>query len=108
MPVIVVSSLGDSGGEVAMKAMELGALEVVKKPGASYSIVDMKEQLIDKIRAASKVKIFPKLQKTAIAKTLKKTSSMIRTTNKVVAIGASTGGTVAVYDRTASWDNAVT
>ncbi len=98
MPVIVVSSLGDSGGEVAMKAMELGALEVVKKPGASYSIVDMKEQLIDKIRAASKVKIFPKLQKTAIAKTLKKTSSMIRTTNKVVAIGASTGGTVALTE----------
>lgn len=97
MPVIVVSSLGDAGGEVALRAMELGALDVLKKPGASYSIIEMKEQLIDKIRAAAKVKIFPKLQKSAIAKK-RKTTSMIRTTNKVVAIGASTGGTVALTE----------
>lgn len=97
MPVIVVSSLGDSGGDVALRAMELGALEVLKKPGASYSIMEMKEQLIDKIRAAAKIKIFPKLQKSAVAKKMK-TTSMLRTTNKVVAIGASTGGTVALTD----------
>lgn len=97
LPVIVVSSLGDSGGDVALKAFEYGALEVLKKPGASYSIVDMKEQLIDKIRAAAKVKIFPKLKKT-MASTNHKTKSMIRTTNKVVAIGASTGGTVALTE----------
>lgn len=97
MPVIIVSSLGESGGEVAMRAMELGALEVLKKPGASYSIVEMKEQLIDKIRAAAKVKIFPKLQKSAIIKKTK-VSSLLKTTNKVVAIGASTGGTVALTE----------
>ena len=98
MPVIIVSSLGDSGGEVALRAMELGALEVLKKPGASYSIIEMKEQLIDKIRAAAKVKIFLKLQKKSIDKKIKKNSSMIKTTNKVVAIGASTGGTVALTE----------
>lgn len=98
MPVIVVSSLGESGGDVALKAFELGALEVLKKPGASYSISEMKDQLIEKIRAASRVKIFPKLQKKNLTTKIKKSNSMIRTTNKVVAIGASTGGTVALTE----------
>jgi two-component system chemotaxis response regulator CheB len=97
MPVIVVSSLGENGGEVALKALELGALEVIKKPGASYAIKDMKEQLIDRIRIASKVKSFPKL-KFDKNNLKKKNKAMIRTTNKVVAIGASTGGTIALTD----------
>lgn len=91
MPVIVVSSLGETGGDVALRSMELGALEVIKKPGASYSIVEMKEQLIDTIREASKVTFFKKKN---LATNMKKIpqSSMLRTTNKVVSIGASTGG----------------
>ena len=98
MPVIIVSSLSENESETALRAIELAALEVMKKPGGSYSIVDMKEQLIDKIRSVARVRIFPKLQKKITEEKVKKSSSLIRTTNKVVAIGASTGGTVALTE----------
>ena len=98
MPVIIVSSLSENESETALRAIELAALEVMKKPGGSYSIVDMKEQLIDKIRSVARVRTFPKLQKKITEEKVKKTSSLIRTTNKVVAIGASTGGTVALTE----------
>ena len=58
LPVIIMSSLAQGGGEVALKAIEFGALDVVAKPGSSYSVKDMGEQLIEKIKAVSTVKQF--------------------------------------------------
>lgn len=102
MPVVVVSSLAKRGGDVAVKAMELGAVEVLSKPGSAYSVGDMSEQLIEKVKAASKVTQFrqPHISpvssisehKTAIA------SINVKTTNKIIAIGASTGGTEAIKE----------
>jgi two-component system chemotaxis response regulator CheB len=57
LPVIILSSLGQSGGEVALKALELGAVEVLAKPGASYTVKDMSEQLIEKIKGVSGMKV---------------------------------------------------
>lgn len=94
LPVIVVSSLTQAAGELAMEALEAGAVDVMCKPGAAYSVGDMSVDLIDKIKAAAKVRMRPKSvsatppQPTRLALT--------RTTNKVVAIGASTGGTEAL------------
>ena len=53
MPVIIVSSLAKKGCEVALRALELGAAEVMAKPGESYSVGDMSEQLIEKIKAVA-------------------------------------------------------
>ncbi|MGE5398593.1 MAG: response regulator, partial [Chitinophagales bacterium] len=53
--VIVVSSLAEAGGEVALKALEYGALEVMAKPSAAYSVGDMTEQLIEKIKAVAQI-----------------------------------------------------
>ncbi|WP_234122083.1 protein-glutamate methylesterase/protein-glutamine glutaminase [Clostridium hydrogenum] len=98
--VIVVSSLAEKGGDVALKALEYGALEVVAKPSVSYSVTDMIEQLKEKIIAVSKIpnwKIGIKENKiNNLVKPNKK--SLIRTTNKVIAIGASTGGTEALRE----------
>ena len=97
--VIIVSSLAEKGGEVALAAVELGAMEVIAKPNASYSVQDMSEQLIEKIKAIAKVPITKKTVPAANqASTVKPmpAASMIKTTNKVVAIGASTGGTEAI------------
>ncbi|MCX7711893.1 MAG: chemotaxis response regulator protein-glutamate methylesterase [Clostridia bacterium] len=98
--VIVVSSLAEAGGEVALKAIEYGALDVMAKPAASYSVSDMTEQLIERIKAVSKVPQW-KLTKTEVrpvqkSDTALRKDSMIRTTNKIIAIGASTGGTEAL------------
>jgi len=100
MPVVVVSSLAQEGGETALKALELGAVEVVAKPSASYSVNEMGPQLIQKVRAAACVNI-DNIRKNRIQNTAtlaKNRTAMIKTSSKVIAIGASTGGTEAIKD----------
>lgn len=98
--VIIVSSLAQEGGEVALKALEYGALEVIAKPYFSYSVKDMTEQLIDKIKAVAQIPLSSigqhKLYSESRDDSKDKQSSLIRTTNKIIAIGASTGGTEAL------------
>lgn len=95
MPVIIVSSLALKSGDVVLKAIELGAVEVVAKPGESYSVGDMGEQLIEKIKAAAKARYIKKVKFNDTVNK-KKSNSLIKTTNKIIAIGASTGGTEAI------------
>lgn len=97
LPVIVVSSLTEKGGDLAMEALDSGAVDVMCKPGAAYAIGDLSVELIDKIKAASRVtvtKVDPRTRKQTRAASQR--LAMTRTTNKVVAIGASTGGTKAI------------
>ena len=100
LPVIIVSSLTTKGGKLAMDSLSLGALEVMSKPSSAYSIGEMGVQLADKIRAVAKVKVrpmeerFPSSLKNIQIKTTSKALS--KTTNKIIAIGASTGGTEAL------------
>ena len=98
LPVIIVSSLTKKGGKLAMEALSIGALEVISKPSSAYSVGDMSVQLIDKIRAVSRVNVSSqKKQPAAKAGSLKiKSKALAETTNKVIAIGASTGGTEAL------------
>lgn len=96
LPVIIVSSLTQSGSAMALEAMESGAVEVMAKPGAAYSVGEMGAQLADKIRAAARVKVcVPK--KTVVSKPLA-SRALTASTNKIIAIGASTGGTEALKD----------
>ncbi|MCQ2790005.1 MAG: chemotaxis response regulator protein-glutamate methylesterase [bacterium] len=99
IPVVIVSSLAKRGGDVALKAMELGAVEVLSKPGTAYSVGDMSEQLIEKVKAAAKVKVQKRDPDNLPTSTGIKTAAIsVATTNKIVAIGASTGGTEALRD----------
>ncbi len=101
MPVIILSSLTPAGCETALKAMELGAVEVMEKPAldVSHKLNEMIIILTDKIKAAAQTKYrFMTRDKQEKKKTRQITPStaMIKTTDKVVAIGASTGGTEAI------------
>jgi two-component system, chemotaxis family, protein-glutamate methylesterase/glutaminase len=96
LPTIVVSSLTPQGGYVAMEALEAGAVDVMCKPGASYSVGDMAVELIEKIKAAAKVKVQIVNSDTKGPASQPKRLAMTKTTHKVVAIGASTGGTQAL------------
>lgn len=102
IPVVVVSSLAKRGGDVALKAMELGAVEVLSKPGSAYSVGDMSEQLIEKVKAAANVKVFKKIEPTQVLSKEQNSamvaSMAVKTTNKIIAIGASTGGTEALRE----------
>jgi two-component system chemotaxis response regulator CheB len=95
MPVIVISSLTPAGSTTAMKALELGAVEVLCKPGTAYSVGDLSRTLVDKIRAASMAR-FVRPQEQVAASRPAATPHMLHTTHKILAIGASTGGTEAI------------
>jgi two-component system chemotaxis response regulator CheB len=100
LPVIIVSSLTKKGGKLAMEALSLGALEVISKPSASYSVGDMSVQLADKIRAVANVDMKTKVQaqplQASSPERVAPTKALAATTNKILAIGASTGGTEAI------------
>lgn len=98
MPVIIVSSLTKKSGRLAMEALSSGALEVISKPSSAYSVGEMSVQLIDKIKAVAGVKVESKREiKVSADEPLKiATKALSVTTNKIIAIGASTGGTEAL------------
>lgn len=95
LPVIVISSLTSESAETAYEALEAGAVEVMNKPTSAYSVGDISIRLIDKIKAASRVSVKKKVAKQRSSKK-PAVLAMKKTTDKVVVIGASTGGTVAL------------
>jgi two-component system, chemotaxis family, protein-glutamate methylesterase/glutaminase len=102
IPVIIVSSLTAAGSELAMEALQYGAIDVMCKPGTAYSVGDMSELLIQKIKAAAMVDMRKRAdmikERAATASEPPKRLAMTKTTNKIIAIGASTGGTEAIKD----------
>jgi two-component system chemotaxis response regulator CheB len=97
LPVVVVSSLTPANGEVALRALELGAVEVIAKPGSAYSLPDVRRTLVRAVRAAAmaKVRTHAGVHAGRGAGT-PTTLQRLETTHKVVALGASTGGTRAL------------
>jgi two-component system chemotaxis response regulator CheB len=95
LPVIIVSSLTEKGGHLALEALDAGAVEVMSKPGAAYTVGDMSVHLRDKIKAAAQVDISKRRCEPANPEQTARLS-ITHNTGKVVAIGASTGGTQAL------------
>ncbi|MBU0481867.1 MAG: chemotaxis response regulator protein-glutamate methylesterase [Proteobacteria bacterium] len=100
LPVIIVSSLAKEGGALALEAMDAGAIEVICKPGEAYSVGDMSVQLAEKIRAAARVDMsrWGSGSRKAPAPVQGRFGNlaMADSTNKIIAIGSSTGGTEAL------------
>ncbi len=95
MPVIVLSSLTQAGTGTALEAMAAGAIEVVAKPGSSYSIENLGPVLIEKIKLAARAKV---RQINPSTTTAPPPAAMTATTDKLLAIGASTGGVQALSE----------
>ena len=95
IPTIIVSSLAQKGSQIALEAMRCGAVEVVAKPCEAYSIEEVIPDLIRKIKSAAMVNV-GKIQMQAGASSFAKITSFTATTNKILVIGSSTGGTVAL------------
>ncbi|QTA85260.1 protein-glutamate methylesterase/protein-glutamine glutaminase [Desulfonema magnum] len=94
MPVVVLSSLTPRNSENALKALELGALDVLCKPGSAYSTLDISRKLANSIRAAASARLSIHREPPPSPQVMK--NFQFRTTHKVIAIGASTGGTKAI------------
>lgn len=97
MPVVVLSSLTPKNSETALKALDLGAVEVLCKPGAAYSTKNISKTLVHAIRAAASARIDRNVtQALTPDDNYQAGRLLVKTTNKVLAIGASTGGTKAI------------
>lgn len=97
LPVVIVSSLTPAQSELALRALQLGAVEVVPKPGSTYSVPDVSGRLVHAIRAAAMARVGARrVPERPAASTGAARPFRIRTTHKLVAVGASTGGTVAI------------
>jgi two-component system chemotaxis response regulator CheB len=102
-PVVMISTLAEEGAEATLRALELGAVDYIPKPklGVSSGIREYADLIVEKLRAAASVKVKPlvKSNRTVIAGTEKiPLTSKLMGTEKIIAIGASTGGTEAIKD----------
>lgn len=108
MPVVMVSSLTEAGCQTTLRALELGAVDFFTKPK-----IDLREgmdaqaqELIEKVKAAAYAKVRRQalgvrrdpIPLTPHASPLTSSSAMLKTTDTIIAIGASTGGTEAIRE----------
>ena len=109
MPVVMISTLTERGAEVTMKALELGAVDFVSKPrvGLANGLNELSTQIVDKIRVASVAQVrraTPREPQTvpgmgAVAAAPISMGLLGRlSTEKLIFIGASTGGTEAIKE----------
>ncbi len=90
LPVIILSSLTPRGGALAVEALEAGAFDVISKTRSADCDEDIYAELAAKLKAASRFKPIGRAEHEPVR------LAMSQGTNKVVAVGASTGGTVAL------------
>jgi len=100
MPVLMVSSLTERGSEITMRALELGAVDFVTKPKISIQtgMREYTELIADKIRAASRARIKRMAPGTLPSPQLSALRSPLISSEKLIIIGASTGGTEAIRE----------
>ncbi|MGI6394421.1 MAG: protein-glutamate methylesterase/protein-glutamine glutaminase [bacterium] len=110
LPVIMISSLTEENAAVTLKALELGAVDYILKPGSDESLKDIAETIHEKLIAASMVPkswlYFHRLRKKSDTSSIftRKTAKMIPVDislkmdaqKSLIVLGASTGGTVAI------------
>jgi two-component system chemotaxis response regulator CheB len=104
MPVVMVSSLTERGSEITMRALELGAVDFVTKPKLSIQsgMLEYTELIAEKIRIASHARIKPRSitpsHEPSSVSTLASIRNPFTSSEKLIIIGASTGGTEAIKD----------
>ncbi len=99
LPVIIISSLGQSSSRIAIEAMRLGAVDVLAKPGGPYSVGDLRASLAQKIRAAAaaRVRSLPSAPATN-REHVPRYRVGVADHQQLFAMGSSTGGTQALEE----------
>jgi two-component system chemotaxis response regulator CheB len=109
MPVVMVSSMTERGAETTLKALELGAVDYVSKPKVDVAgtLHNFSEEILGKIRIAAGARVLARVAPSAVEVTKHSADAilpanaaarMLRTTNRIVAVGSSTGGTEAIRE----------
>lgn len=108
MPVVMISTLTEKGADITFEALELGAVDFVPKPkiDVTVGLQEYSDLICEKVKTAAmakvnaladrkKMDILPKLSADAVIQK-RKGPSHLKTTEKIIALGASTGGTEAI------------
>jgi len=115
MPVVMVSSLTQHGADITLRALELGAIDFVPKPKVDVagSLVNYADELIAKVKMAASARVNPRASASRPASVTRVVDErrtadavlpaapahrVLRTTDRIIAIGASTGGTEAIRE----------
>ncbi|HUJ69364.1 MAG TPA: chemotaxis response regulator protein-glutamate methylesterase [Syntrophorhabdales bacterium] len=110
VPVVICSSVAQNGSDTAFKALECGAVEIIAKPklGTKQFLEESRVAICDAVKAAyltglkgishHPLDVAPKLSADAVLAKPSASHAMLETTEKVVVVGASTGGTEALKD----------
>jgi len=115
MPVVMVSSLTDAGAEITLDALSVGAVDYLSKPKVDLAatLADYRDELLEKVRCAARARVRayePRADRgvthavtaapsfTADAVLQKAAPVKFRTTDRLIAVGASTGGTEAIKE----------
>ncbi|AXT38263.1 chemotaxis response regulator protein-glutamate methylesterase [Alteromonas sp. BL110] len=95
-PVVMISTLTEKGAEATLRSLELGAIDFVAKPkiGVAQGMAEYHDLIVDKIRTAARSKV----KKASPAKVSSVNKVSYSGTEKLIAIGASTGGTEAIKE----------
>jgi two-component system, chemotaxis family, protein-glutamate methylesterase/glutaminase len=98
LPVIIVSSLTPANSEAAFRALELGAIDVIAKPSSPSAIPQVTSELLRAIRAAAAVSVsrLRQYREDSVPPAIAAESSSAFATGRMIVIGASTGGPVAI------------
>jgi len=109
MPVVMISTLTEAGADVTLQALELGAVDFISKPKTDViqGLDGYAEEIIEKVKAAAGARVRPLKSRpqqveekhsadAVLSKQVK--SRHFRTTDRIIGIGSSTGGTEAIKD----------
>jgi two-component system chemotaxis response regulator CheB len=109
MPVVMVSSLTERGADVTLDALALGAVDFLAKPkiDVAAKLTEYRDELVSKVKAAAGVRVkaivsaapmvvSPSVGADAVLPKVAAPARQLRTTDRIIAIGASTGGTEAI------------
>jgi two-component system chemotaxis response regulator CheB len=105
IPVVICSTLAEEGAKSTLKALEYGAVEIIAKPrlGTKQFLEESRVILCQAVKAAAAARVHIRSERRAIEPKLtadamlpRATGAMLQTTEKVVVVGASTGGTEAL------------
>jgi len=100
MPVVMISTLTSKGADTTLRALSLGAIDYVSKPklDVSNGTIEKAEEIIARVKAAARARVRPMKAASAVPSTLPGKTYHFSATHKVVAVGASTGGTEALKE----------
>ncbi len=113
MPVVMISSLTQKGADIALEALSIGAIDYISKPkiDVAHELAEYSAEIIEKVKAAAHARVLPNVSEFSPIKAIqrksieslnklraKKPQTRLNTTEKIIAIGASTGGTEAIKE----------